>query len=272
VGARILIIEDNPANLELMTYLLSTFGHTVLAAEDGNQGLNAARRAHANLIICDVQLPDIDGYDVARWLKSNPVLRSTPLVAVTALAMVGDRDRVLAAGFDGYLVKPINPETFVQQMEAFLAPGYHTTRPARAPDSDERAPTGGSKSGTTILVVDNLPINLQLARGILEPSGFTVITAEGMAEGLTRAREIPCDLILSDVCMSGGSGYDFISVIQADPQLRTIPFVFITSTMLDEKDRAKGLALGAARYLFRPIDPELFLAEIQACLADRGRR
>ena len=67
-----------------------------------------------NLIICDVQLPVMDGLEVARHVKSDPVLRTIPLVAVTALAMVGDRDRVLAAGFDGYIAKPINPETFVR--------------------------------------------------------------------------------------------------------------------------------------------------------------
>ena len=71
-----------------------------------------------------MQLPDIDGFEVARWLKGDPDLRTVPLVAVTALAMVGDRDRVLAAGFDGYLAKPINPETFVRQMEVFLGPGH----------------------------------------------------------------------------------------------------------------------------------------------------
>jgi CheY-like chemotaxis protein len=120
VGARVLIIEDNPANLELMTYLLGAFGHTVVAAEDGRQGLEAARREQPDLIVCDVQLPALDGFEVARCLKSDPRLRTTPLVAVTALAMVGDRDRVLAAGFDGYLAKPINPETFVGQMEVFL--------------------------------------------------------------------------------------------------------------------------------------------------------
>ena len=77
MGARILIIEDNPANLELMTYLLTAFGHTVLAAGDGQRGLKAARREHPDLIISDVQLPDIDGLEVARWLKSDPELRST---------------------------------------------------------------------------------------------------------------------------------------------------------------------------------------------------
>lgn len=120
--ARVLVIEDNPANLELMAYLLRAFGHQPLEAVDGHTGLATARDAAPDLILCDVQLPGLDGYGVARALKADPVLRGVPLVAVTAFAMVGDRDRVLAAGFDGYLAKPIVPETFVKEVEAFLRP------------------------------------------------------------------------------------------------------------------------------------------------------
>ncbi len=129
MGARILIVEDNPANLELMSYLLSAYGHKVLAAESGREGLQIAARENPDLIVCDVQLPDIDGFEVARWVKSHPQLRAIPLVAVTALAMVGDRDRVLAAGCDGYLSKPIDPEAFVRQMESFLPAAQHTAIP-----------------------------------------------------------------------------------------------------------------------------------------------
>jgi CheY-like chemotaxis protein len=123
VTAHILLIEDNPANLDLMTYLLEAYGYSVDTAGDGAEGLAAARLAPHDLIICDVQLPVMDGLEVARHVKSDPDLRVLPLVAVTALAMVGDRDRVLKAGFDGYIAKPINPETFVRQLEAFLPMG-----------------------------------------------------------------------------------------------------------------------------------------------------
>ena len=92
-----------------------------------------------------------------------------------------------------------------------------------------------------------------------------------MAAALALARDHPCDLILSDVCMSEGTGYDFIRAVKADPRLRDIPFVFITSTMTDEKDRATGLALGAARFLFRPVEPDALLVEIEACLRKAGR-
>lgn len=119
--ACILVIEDNVANLDLMTYLLRAFGHTLVTAQDGEEGLQVACREEAlDLILCDVQLPHMDGYEVARWLKSHARLRTIPLVAVTALAMVGDRAKMLAAGFDGYIAKPITPETFVSEVEAFL--------------------------------------------------------------------------------------------------------------------------------------------------------
>jgi two-component system cell cycle response regulator len=116
---KILIIEDNPANLELMTYLLRAFGHSVVSARDGAEGLELARREILDVIVCDIHLPNVDGYEVAHRLKLHPVLSRIPLVAVTAMAMVGDRDKVLAAGFDGYIDKPITPEIFVTQVEAF---------------------------------------------------------------------------------------------------------------------------------------------------------
>jgi len=120
VSAKVLIIEDNPANLELMTYLLRAFGHHTLSACDGEAGLEAARSQSVDLIVCDIQIPKINGFEVAKRLKSDPMLRKIPLVAVTAFAMVGDRDKVMAAGFDGYIAKPIVPERFVRQLEAFL--------------------------------------------------------------------------------------------------------------------------------------------------------
>ncbi|MEI9971077.1 MAG: response regulator [Ignavibacteriota bacterium] len=119
-GARIPIVEDNHANRELMAYLLTAFGHTVLSAENGLHGVTLSCSAAPHLILSDVQLPDVDGFELARRLHDEPLTRAIPLVAVTALAMVGDRERVLAGGFDGYLPKPIDPETFVQKIEDFL--------------------------------------------------------------------------------------------------------------------------------------------------------
>ena len=270
MGARVLIIEDNPTNLELMAYLFVAFGHAVITAEDGFRGLEAAISEMPDLIVCDVQLPDIDGFEVARQLRSIPSVASTPMVAVTALAMMGDRERILAAGFDDYLAKPINPENFMEQMDAFLLPRHRSSpRFPAFPISTLECPS--TERRFTILAVDNLSVNLDLARSILAPSGYRVMTARRVSEGLALAKESRCDLILSDVSMPENSGFDFLVAVRADPKLRTIPFILITSTMMDEKDRRRGLALGADRFLRRPIEPETLPAEIRGCLNQRSR-
>src|SRR5439155_21666443 len=117
--ARVLIIEDNLANLYLMTYPLVAFAHVPLTTQYGEERLAAARRETPDVIVCDIQLPGIDGYSVARQIKAEAALRAIPVVAVTALAMVGDREKALASGFDGYVSKAIDPETFVADVEAF---------------------------------------------------------------------------------------------------------------------------------------------------------
>lgn len=116
----ILVIEDNEQNLYLMRFLLEKKGFTVIEATDGEKGVEMAKELKPNLILLDIQLPKMDGYAVARELRKNNELTETPIVAVTSYAMVGDRERVLAAGADGYIEKPIDPDKFVDQIKKHL--------------------------------------------------------------------------------------------------------------------------------------------------------
>jgi CheY-like chemotaxis protein len=127
---RILIIEDNVTNMELMEYLLRAFRFEVCAAYDGAAGINAARSMAPDLIICDVHLPKMDGYEVVREIKGTPSLNGVPVVAVTALAMVGDQEKLLDAGFDAYIGKPIDPESFVGQIDRLLHTALRSKKPA----------------------------------------------------------------------------------------------------------------------------------------------
>ena len=120
--ARLLVIEDNAANLELVRYLLEHAGHRVDAAFNGVDGISAAAATAPDLIICDLQMPLLDGYAVLRALRAQLPNKALPVVAVTAFSMPDDRKKVTEAGFDGYLTKPIEPETFVARIEAFLPP------------------------------------------------------------------------------------------------------------------------------------------------------
>lgn len=123
--AKILLIEDNPQNRYLATFLLEQRGHTIVPAESGPVGLELAAKITPALILLDIQLPGMDGYAVARALKQNPELKSIPIVAVTSYAMSGDREKALAAGAEGYIEKPINPDTFVEEVERFIPPIPH---------------------------------------------------------------------------------------------------------------------------------------------------
>ena len=118
--AKILLVEDNEQNRYLASFLLEGRGHSVIPAISGSIALELAVQVMPDLILLDIQLPGMDGHDVARALKSDPRFERVPIVAVTSYAMVGDREKAFAAGAEGYIEKPINPETFVDEVERFL--------------------------------------------------------------------------------------------------------------------------------------------------------
>ena len=117
---RILIVEDNEQNLYLTTFLLEKKGYDVVQARNGQQGLEIAASEHPDLILLDIQLPVMDGHEVARLLKKAQETKSIPIVAVTSYAMAGDRETILAAGCEGYIEKPIDPDSFIDQIKGFL--------------------------------------------------------------------------------------------------------------------------------------------------------
>jgi two-component system, cell cycle response regulator DivK len=123
VGADILVVEDSPHSLELMAYLLSAQGHRVHGAPTGRQAVELARSERLDLVLLDLQLPDLDGYQVLRELRAGALPADVKIVAVTAVAMVGDRERTLVAGFDHYMAKPINPRGFCAEISAWLPAG-----------------------------------------------------------------------------------------------------------------------------------------------------
>lgn len=127
---RILLIEDNDLNRYLVTFLMEKHGFRVVAAPDGPAGIAMAQEEKPDLILLDIQLPGMDGYAVARTLRQDSKLERVPLVAVSSYAMAGDRERAMAAGFDGYLEKPIEPSQFVDQVRRFLDRSQDPNPPA----------------------------------------------------------------------------------------------------------------------------------------------
>lgn len=190
MAARILIVEDNPANMELMSYLLTAFGHTPLMAFDGVSGVRLAHEQLPDLILCDVNLPKLDGYGVVGALKADARLRHIPVLAVTALAMVGDRERLVAAGFDGYLAKPIEPEQFVAELAPFL-------------------PAGPAPASQTLLIIDDDPFMLEMLADFFGQQGYTLLTALTAAAGLALLARHAVHTIICDQRMPLMTGTAF---------------------------------------------------------------
>ena len=122
MSATVLLIEDNEQNRYLLTFLLERSGYRVTSVVDGASALALVVALRPDIILLDIQLPGMDGYEVAAALRRMVEVRDTPIVAVTSYAMIGDRERALAAGCSGYLEKPINPDTFVAEVARFHKP------------------------------------------------------------------------------------------------------------------------------------------------------
>lgn len=118
--ARVLIVEDNPANMTLAVFLLQSAGHTVLTATDAETGLTLARAEQPDLVLMDIQLPGMDGLEATAVLKRSAATRAIPVIALTALAMKGDEQRIRAAGCDGYIAKPLAYKEFLATIAAHL--------------------------------------------------------------------------------------------------------------------------------------------------------
>jgi len=226
--ARILIIEDNPANIELMSFLLGAYGHTPLSAADGPRGVAAARSERPDLIACDVNLPGMDGFAVLAALKTEPSLAGVPILAVTALAMAGDREKVLAAGFDGYVSKPIEPESFVAELEAFLAAApaaasapalqpasqptsQPTSQPAAAAQSAPAPKPGAAPAERTLLLVDDDRFMLGVLNDMLAGQPYRVLSACSGEEALEVLDHEAVEVILCDQAMPGMRGTEVLA-------------------------------------------------------------
>ncbi len=122
MSGNVLVVEDNEQNLYLVRFLLEGAGWTVVAAPDGPRALEEARSGRFELVLLDIQLPGMDGHAVARELRRIRALDGVPIVAVTSYAMLGDRERCLEAGCTGYVEKPINPDTFLDEVVSYVRP------------------------------------------------------------------------------------------------------------------------------------------------------
>jgi len=242
--ASILIAEDSPDIRALIQMLLEAEGHRVYAVADGRAAVAAARDHSPELVLMDLSLPILSGWEAARQIRADPATSAIPIVAVTAHAMHGDRERALAAGCDGFIAKPINEETFASR-----ALGFIDAR-KKVPESSRPRETARSEPGR-ILVVDDQPEIARLLRTDLEADGHQVVIANGVeqAEAAFEA-DARFDLAVIDVMLGSRTGYELTERLTREPG-DYVPVLLVTAGTID---RERGFEAGADDFIGKPLD------------------
>ncbi len=255
----VLVIEDDHLNMKLMRGLLGLGGYRMLEAVEAESGLRLAAEHRPDLILMDVNLPGLDGLSATRRLKADPELATIPVIALTGLAMEGDREKALEAGCRDHITKPINTRNFLDSLGALLTPA------PSAAVSEPLPKAAAPRQYSRILVVDDDPMNVKLVEGILKKEGYESLKAFGGAEAMEKVRHHRPDLVLLDVMMPGIDGYQVTRQLKADPATAGIPVIMITA-LNGTEDKVRGLECGADEFLTKPVNASELLARAKSML------
>ena len=263
---KVLIIEDNELNMKLVRSLLQLGKYRVFEADNAEKGLQLMRANRPDLVLMDIQLPGMNGLKATQIIKKDNDLKHTPVVALTSYAMQGDEKKAVSAGCAGYITKPIDTRSFLDQIQKFIK---HDAQETKAPNSDR--PASQNSTCAKVLIVDDEPKNIKLLSAQMPPSEFNIISAHGGIEAMQKINDQHPDLILLDIMMPDMDGYEVTRRVKANPATKEIPIILITA--LDSKDdKVKGLEAGAEEFLTKPVNMAELRTRINSMLRLRQYR
>jgi CheY-like chemotaxis protein len=271
---RLLLVEDEQANRELFRRRLERKGYAVVAAEDGLSAVALTRSERPDLVLMDLGLPDIDGWEATRRIKADPATAAVPVLVLSAHATKEARDQSFAAGCEEFETKPVNWDALFQKIEAVIHAAAErakaTTLPPDSPAPAKAADEGAVQPARILVVEDNDANRVMLCRRLQKHGHETAEAADG-GEALDAVRKDRFDLVLCDIMMPGVDGFAVLRAMKADPELQPIPVIMISA--LDEMASVvRCIELGAEDYLQKPYDPVLLQARITASLDKRRAR
>src|SRR5476649_1207048 len=269
MSARILVVDDVPANVKLLEARLSAEYFDVLTASNGAEALEVCARAECDIILLDVMMPDMDGFEVCRRLKSNPATHFIPVVMVTALDSPADRVRGLEAGADDFLTKPVSDIVLIARVRSLTRLKMMTDElrmraitsleiGVQAPERSAVADTG---KGGRILLVDDRPSSYEKLAPVLSTE-HSVDVEINPAEALFHAAEGNYDLLIVSLGLKDFDGLRLCSQVRSLERTRNVPILAVAEA--DNNARlVRGLEIGVNDYLIRPIDKNEMLARVR---------
>ncbi len=269
MSARILVVDDNPLNVKLLAAKLSKDYYEVITAENGFDALRMAVDEQPDLILLDIMMPEIDGFEVCKRLKTDGATKHIPIVMVTALSDVADRVRGLEAGADDFLTKPINDVALMARVRSLLRLKRimdewrlreDTAEMLAMPIAPEDA--ADSAQGGQVLLVEDNRNEIQTVQNHLRYAGIDVVAKQDVIEALEEAQKGACDLVIVSLDLQSHDGLAFCGQIRAREATRTLPILLLAATN-EIGFVAKGLDLGANDYLLRPLEASEMAARVR---------
>jgi len=273
---RVLIVDDDPVNTKLLTSMLPTDKYAVITALTGEMCLEKTMREHPDLILLDIMMPGLDGYEVTRQLKKDPKTQNIPVMLITALDEQADKIKGLEAGADDFLNKPVNTFELRARVQSLLRlKVYHEQLKTRSQSENSvlmpSVPGAGEETiySPLILVVEDDEKDVRLFQKYLDPEGFRLkIIGDGEA-AIEFAREESIDLILIDIMLPGMDGFEVIKQLKKMAKHRNAQLVVVTQVD-DLKSKILGINLGIDDYLIKPINREELIARVHSLLKKKA--
>ena len=253
---KILMIEDNPISSKMVRVALESEGFKVSDVADGAAGLKAATEERPDLILCDLELPDVHGVDLVQRLRALPAAEKIPIVAFSAYLSPLNLEQALQAGFTDCIAKPLEPSRFLPILKSYL--------PRNVDISDWHV------DGRTIVVADDDPVQLKLLKISLEQAGFRVATAQDGAAALELVRQTLPDAVIADVLMPCLDGFRLCQALRQIPAAAQIPILLTSSAYLEDRDRRLAEKAGANALIPRTADFRELLEALRAHFENPG--
>lgn len=259
MGATILLVEDNPITSKLVRFTLENQGFTVVVAADGRSALESFAKTGFSLVLQDLVLPDIDGFELVRRLRDIPGGKEVPILAFSGMISKLEEARVSAVGFDDVVSKPVEPSRLVQLVRAHLPE-------ATAPTTELFG------KGHRVLVADDDLVQRKLVAFRMQRVGFEVVLAADGVEALEHVRRVKPDAVVSDVLMPRMDGFGLCMNLRSDERLASVPVILTTSSYVEASDRALALRVGASALVLRTPELTEVMETLRAALGRAAPR